>query len=220
MSTNVRRQLGPARKRLGDRMDEMNQALEKNDVNNVKVIRVKLKANIEYHEKLTEQLCALSGLPEEEQEIVEAEIDKCTNTNMDCQELMCMANELIDDGTPSDSKLGLEIQVKQTEKLEHEIEKLKLENDAARKRIDDMLSAPKPTTVSVPQETRRKVKLPTIPIVKFNGDILKWPAFWDSFTSTVDNDETLSKVDKFNHLMGALEGEARDSVVGLMLNMM
>ena len=98
--------------------------------------------------------------------------------------------------------------------LEHEIEKLKLENDAARKRIGDMLSAPKPTTVSVPQETQRKVKLPTIPIVKFSGDILKWPAFWDSFTSTIDNDETLLKVDKFNYLMGALEGEARDSVVG------
>ena len=176
MSTNVRRQLGPARKRLTDRMNEMNDALQGHDVDTIKAVRVKLKANMEYHKKLTEQLCALDGLPSDEQKIVEQEIDKCTDTNIDCQELMFAANELLERGT-SDSKYDVEIQVKQSEKLQHEIEKLKLENDAARKRIDDMMSAPNHTTTNVVQETRRKVKLPPIPLAKFSGDILKWPAF-------------------------------------------
>ena len=194
-------------------MNDMNTAIQENDANKIKSVRVKLKANIQYHEKLTEQLCGLSGLPEDEQKIVETEIDACTELNMDAQELIYTADEMLQEGASSDSKHDVQVQVMQTEKLQHEIEKLRIENDAARKRIDNMVSTSNPPKPVV-QETRRKVKLPTIPLAKFSGDILKWPAFWDSFTSTIDEDETLAKVDKFNYLMSALEGEARDSVIG------
>ena len=66
-ATNIRRQLGPARKRLKDRIDETKVALQNNDIVSLKKIRVKLKANVEYHEKLTEHLCNVSAADEEEQ---------------------------------------------------------------------------------------------------------------------------------------------------------
>ena len=173
---------------------------------------MKLKANMEYHEKLTEHLCNVSAADENEQKAIETDIDTCTVLNMDGHEWLCSIDEMISGAAPEDSKMGLEIHLKQSEILNQEIEKLKLENEAMRKRLES-----EPTTMvkgSDSHEVRRKVKLPLIPLPKFSGDILKWQSFWDSFTSTIDQDETLSKVDKFNYLVGALQDEARDTVAG------
>ena len=110
-SGNIRRQLGPARKRLKDRMNDMNIAMQENDVGKIKTIRVKLKANMEFHEKLTQQLCGLSGLPEDEQKIVEIEIDSCTELNMDSQEVIYSADEILQEGASSDSKHNVQMQM-------------------------------------------------------------------------------------------------------------
>ena len=62
-----------------------------------------------------------------------------------------------------------------------------------------------------------KVKLPKIPLPKFNGDITKYFSFWDSFQSMIDSNEDLSSVDKFNYLQRSLEGAAARAIEGLPL---
>ena len=52
---------------------------------------------------------------------------------------------------------------------------------------------------------------------KYNGDMTKWTAFWDSFDSSIHQNLDISDVDKFNYLNSLLEGAAADAVSGLKL---
>ena len=44
---------------------------------------------------------------------------------------------------------------------------------------------------------------------------MDYQTFIDSFTSSIDNDEDLSKIDKFTYLKGALKGKAKNAIEGL-----
>ena len=43
-------------------------------------------------------------------------------------------------------------------------------------------------------------KLPKLELKRFDGNILKWQEFWDTFDSTIHQSERLQRVDKFNYL--------------------
>ncbi|XP_066901783.1 uncharacterized protein [Halyomorpha halys] len=51
-------------------------------------------------------------------------------------------------------------------------------------------------------------QLPRIPIPTFCGDLLKWSHFHYTFTSLIHDEPTLSNIEKFHYLIGALKGEA------------
>lgn len=59
------------------------------------------------------------------------------------------------------------------------------------------------------------VKLPKLQLVTFDGDVLKWNEFWDSFSASVHRNETLNAIDKMNYLKGQLKGSAKESIAGL-----
>ena len=61
------------------------------------------------------------------------------------------------------------------------------------------------------------LKLPKLSLKKFNGNLIKWMTFWDTFESSVHNNPTLSGIDKFNYLNYLLESEAADAISGLTL---
>ena len=44
---------------------------------------------------------------------------------------------------------------------------------------------------------------------------MQWPAFWDSFKSSVHDNDALSSVDKFNYLQSLLKGPASKAIQGL-----
>lgn len=54
-------------------------------------------------------------------------------------------------------------------------------------------------------------KLPCIPIPTFSGNVWEFQNFWTLFSENVHN-QPLSKLQKFNYLLNALQGEARESV--------
>ena len=62
-----------------------------------------------------------------------------------------------------------------------------------------------------------KAKLPKITLKKFYGDPISFSPFWDSFASAVDDNCSLSDVDKFNYLRSLLEGPAAGAIRGLPL---
>ena len=45
-----------------------------------------------------------------------------------------------------------------------------------------------------------KLRLPKLSLPRFNGDLMKWPTFWDSYESAIHNNDELTEVDKFNYL--------------------
>uniref|UniRef100_A0A7I5EAN3 Uncharacterized protein n=1 Tax=Haemonchus contortus TaxID=6289 RepID=A0A7I5EAN3_HAECO len=57
----------------------------------------------------------------------------------------------------------------------------------------------------------RMVELPTLPIPKFKGNIWNWENFWKLFNANVHSQE-LPEPFKFNYLLDAVQGEAKESV--------
>eukprot|EP00794_Sanderia_malayensis_P015555 gene15555-biopygen13266 len=62
---------------------------------------------------------------------------------------------------------------------------------------------------------RTPVKLPALELSKFSGKIHEWSEFWDSFCSTVNDNENLADVDKLKYLRGFLEEPARSVIAGI-----
>ncbi|XP_052242090.1 uncharacterized protein LOC127852239 [Dreissena polymorpha] len=60
-------------------------------------------------------------------------------------------------------------------------------------------------------------KLPKLTLPRFDGDILQWQSFWDSFESSIHCNVNLTDVQKFNYLKAQLEGTAAMTVEGFAL---
>ena len=75
-------------------------------------------------------------------------------------------------------------------------------------------SSPAATT----HERRAKAKLPKLSLPHFNGNLMKWTSFWDSYESAIHNNDELTDVDKFNYLRSLLERTAYDAIAGLTLS--
>ncbi|KAK2548647.1 hypothetical protein P5673_031087 [Acropora cervicornis] len=52
---------------------------------------------------------------------------------------------------------------------------------------------------------------------KFDGDISKWPSFWDAFESSLHSNTKLPPIDKFNYLNSLLVKSANEAISGLSL---
>lgn len=59
------------------------------------------------------------------------------------------------------------------------------------------------------------VKLPTVKLEPFSGDIEKWMRFWEQFSTSIDNDPSLSTVNKHIFLRGYLQAEPKQLVDGI-----
>ncbi|XP_052245580.1 uncharacterized protein LOC127854555 [Dreissena polymorpha] len=60
-------------------------------------------------------------------------------------------------------------------------------------------------------------KLPKLILPRFDGDILQWQSFWDSFESSIHCNVNLTDVQKFNYLKAQLEGTAAMTIEGFAL---
>jgi hypothetical protein len=81
----------------------------------------------------------------------------------------------------------------------------------ANRRTDDTLSAPT-TRLGITQPTKptvsitHSVKLPAIKLEPFTCNVENWPRFWEQFRSSIDDDASLSTINKNVFLRGDLEG--------------
>jgi len=55
-------------------------------------------------------------------------------------------------------------------------------------------------------------KLPKLTLPTFDGDILQWQSFWNSFESSIHSNGNLTDVQKFGYLKAQLEGAAAMTV--------
>ena len=67
------------------------------------------------------------------------------------------------------------------------------------------------------QSATKSTRLPKLILKKFNGETYQWQSFWDSFSSSVDTNESLSDVEKFNYLRSLCEQGAASTIAGLAL---
>jgi len=59
------------------------------------------------------------------------------------------------------------------------------------------------------------IRLPTIELPKFKGDVDEWLGFRDTFESLIHNNETINPIQKFHYLKAALEGAAAQIIKSL-----
>ena len=74
-----------------------------------------------------------------------------------------------------------------------------------------------PAASSSIQETGTQVKLPKLDLKRFDGEVSTWPAFWDTFESSIHKNPKLAPIDKFNYLNSLLMKPALDAISGLSL---
>ena len=66
-----------------------------------------------------------------------------------------------------------------------------------------------PTVTSgVPSVPSSRPKLPKLTLLRFRGELTTWKTLCDSFKSTVHENNSMSKIDKFSYLKSLLEGPA------------
>ena len=126
---NIRRQLGPARKRLTDRLQSAIDSQDSEDVVALRALRAKLETNMVYHKKLMDLLSGLEELEEEESKIVEQEIGQCIMLDIEAQEQAAVINERVLSLVNKTDDLVAENLRKQNDKLAREIELLKVERE-------------------------------------------------------------------------------------------
>ena len=212
--TNIRRQLGPARKRLLDRLQNAVDSQDIEDVNKLREVRAKLETNMIYHKKLLDLLSGLDDLEEKDAAVVEKEIGDCITLDIEAQEYIAVISDRVLSFDNKTDDLAAENLRKQNDKLTREIELLKVETEMKRENLNKMTAV----------ETGRgssghtSVKLPRLHLPKFDGKITSWPSFWDCYSSMIHGNNDVAKIDKFKYLLSCLEGEAKDTLVGFNLS--
>ena len=59
------------------------------------------------------------------------------------------------------------------------------------------------------------VRLPEIPLPRFEGNLTDWPLFRDRFVALVDSRSSIANIEKFYYLLNCLGSEASDVVKGI-----
>lgn len=71
-----------------------------------------------------------------------------------------------------------------------------------------------PTTVSAGWSSH-SVRLPEIPLPRFEGELANWPDFRDRFTALVHSRSTISNAEKFYYLLSCLGTDPLEAVKGI-----
>ena len=133
-------------------------------------------------------------------------------------------NEKLDTMNKLDSEIieltaedGLESEIQQSDEYKAKIYDALTSVNKVLDKATTPAPAATPAAATVASDHGAKVKLPRITLPHFNGNLMKWPTFWDSYKSAVHNRE-LSDVDKFNYLRSLLDRSAYDAIAGLTLS--
>ena len=93
---------------------------------------------------------------------------------IDAEETYAALSEQIEGCVDDDEKK------KQNMKVEYEIEKLKVETEYNRKKIEKL------ETENGNNNDKQIIKLPFISVQRFSGKFAEWPSFWYFFDATVN----------------------------------
>ncbi|XP_053687258.1 uncharacterized protein LOC128736793 [Sabethes cyaneus] len=80
------------------------------------------------------------------------------------------------------------------------------------------VNPPVSDTAVCPSVPISRVKLPDIKLPTFSGNLMQWISFRDSFRSLIDNNHTLSAIDKFTYLRASVTGEAQQEIQSIELS--
>jgi len=74
------------------------------------------------------------------------------------------------------------------------------------------------SVVSSNRSVTSRCRLPKFELPVFKGDPLAWQGFWDQFRTSIDENDEITDIDRFNYLKRYLGGTALETVSGLSLS--
>lgn len=105
----------------------------------------------------------------------------------------------------------------QRNKQENEL-KIELARIQANQTANQVTEQNQNNTPSQPAEAMSHLKLPALQIPKFNGNTTAWLDFWNQFEHSIQQNESINKIEKFVYLKSLLEYKALDAVSGFTLS--
>ena len=234
MSGPIRRQLGPTKSHLLNRLKEAKMLLENDKkeedekfrFKEMKSVLVKIGKNLSNLEVLKEKLINIASSSENEAELLQDELDEIIKIILEAQDIQVDLECSLADAPQSNTSTTEELKQK-IHYQEQELEKVKFEAELRWKHLSEIESR----RFEIDQErinlernyySRHEnhghsitVKLPKLKLKVFNGNVIHWSEFWDSFNSSIHNNTSLAPVDKLNYLMANIEGEAKQAIAGL-----
>ena len=162
--------------------------------------------------KEVDNILAIKGLVEAEQ---------VSHLNVNLQQLDGKSGLLSNIDKEILSKCNMEVikqEINESESVTAKIINCKQRIQEANKRpAEPSVATPMAPAVTATNSLNQP-KLPKLTVPMFRGDLTSWTTFWDSFKSTVHENDAISKVDKFGYLKSLLEGTAARSIQGLTLS--
>lgn len=110
----------------------------------------------------------------------------------------------------------IEADVEQAADFREQAREVRIEASRVLVRLDKVEREAHGNEVGSNGSARPEVRLPKLVLPTFSGNVLEWPSFWDQFIAAVDSTD-LPDVTKFTYLRSLLEGEAKESIMGLSL---
>ena len=228
MSGPTRKKLGPVKKRLFEQIQDAHKIYEQViDKDNVTVL---LKEGRTLCAKLSKNLCTFKELEAELASIAaenEAEAAKLLNEAEEFAEIELNSNDAL--AALEGFQHEIETFVNKNEVMEEKQQKLALQEKFEKLRLENLLQIEKAAQgarLEMEKTAMEKkldndgahktcVKLPKLDLIKFDGNILHWQEFSDSFNSAIHQNKSLHPVDKLNYSRAQLVGDAYEAIAGL-----
>ena len=114
---------------------------------------------------------------------------------------------------------AIDVMLKRAYKAEEDTKQASL-LEQSQKAMEQVAAAAKPApstsgNVTPAVKPKTTIKLPKYEIKKFSGEPKDYRAFWDAFKVAIDENDMLTKIEKFTYLKGYVTGDAEESIKGL-----
>ncbi len=198
--------------KLEKEADAIIRGVKENEINITKDVSKKignimrqLKEKQSYIQQLNERILGICAIEEIDKEIVDSAEEKYRS-----EEILDELQVLISKEPTPDRELNamsLEISDRQS-------------TEAQNPNQEEEIRSSTPTRLETSNNSGSSrsstgIRLPKLNLVKFNGDVTRFQAFWQSFSCSVDQNEELSDIHKLNYLLNSLEGAAYKALQAL-----
>ena len=151
-------------------------------------------------------------------------IDKEEDLDVDIEESMDFRTSVIDKISAFRTRrTSIESTLKEERDKNFEGEKIELKRallkmEQKKLELEEQKMERMERTTKEHAQRKSHLNLPKLDIQTFDGDLLRWKEFWDSYSTCIDDNVDLSNIEKFTYLKSKLSGEAHDSISGLELS--
>jgi len=186
-------------------VNKLEEAKEEEDLENIETFIEKVKEKVAILQNVNENVLSPTDAADTPEEIVEIE-----EYTLDVEIKLRKYKKILQRRSDTQNRETTDTTPQTSASASQPLDAARINTNASKN--NNGQSAPQISTSSTQFSKLPKLTLPT-----FDGDILQWQRFWDSFESSIHSNGNLTDVQKFGYLKAQLEGAAAMTVEGFTL---